>query len=77
MQIIPSAGEHAKIENGATLLERSKRKKNRSVVISARIEKMAFFPKFFFLVLVTPLPGSLKRNIMGKMYFFVLPCVAV
>ena len=38
------------------LLERSKRKKNRSVLISVRIEKMAFFFQFFFLlVLVTPL----------------------
>ena len=45
------SGSSQKRENEDKLLERPQRKKNRSVVIFVRIEKMTVFSKFFYLVL--------------------------
>ena len=72
----PTMGAQKKRENGATRLERSKRKKNRGVVTFVRIERMALFTSFCYLVLVTPLSGPLKKSV-ARVCFFCAPLASL
>lgn len=76
-------GSTQKGENGCILPEKSKEKLNRSVEISARIEKMTFFFNFSKLGFVNsippPLSGSRKKTVCvfsacspGLFLFFLL-----